>query len=358
VDALARPVRLGALEVRNRAFVAPLAAVSDVPFRRMCREQGASLAYVEMLSAEAIVRRNPRTLAMLARDASEDVLGVQVTGPNPEVIGEAVRFLDGEGFDTIDLNMGCPVRKIVAAGWGSAYLRDPERLSRAVGAAREATSRPLSAKIRTGEVRSKINVSETAARVAAAGADFLTIHGRTRTDDYSIAVDVGAIRDGGVCARAASRRAMVVIGNGDVFDRAGAGRMIEAGCDAVMISRGALGNPWVFRELLGDSSPVTVAEWLDGALRHLDRHEAFYRGHPLACFLARKHLRWYARGFPGSRTLRDRLSLVEDFPAARTMLREFAAGLAADRARDRIHDVAADPKTDMERDADRAAAGG
>lgn len=352
------PIRLAGLELANRAFLAPLAAVSDIPFRRICQTLGAGLTYVEMLSAEAILRRSPRTMEMMARHPDEALLGVQVTGSTPEQVARAIAFLDAEGFEAIDVNMGCPVRKIVGAGWGSAFLCDPERITRTMAAGRAATARAFSAKVRLGFTRAQLNVVEVTARIAAAGADMVTIHGRTRDEDYGTAADLDGVARGLQSARiAAGERGLVCVGNGDVFDPESARRMLAAtGADAVMVSRGALGNPWIFRDLLaGRTLPVTLGEWAAVVETHLALHEETYAGKTIAPVLARKHLRWYARGFPGVKRLRDRFGYVESLDEARALLREFVAGLPASTERDELRDGShgSDPKYDMDRRLDR-----
>jgi len=357
------PILIRDLALPNRVVLAPLAGVSDVPFRRICAEMGAALTYVEMLASNAILRGNRRTLRMWARHGSEARLGVQLTGPTPEEIAEAVRVLDGEGFDLIDINMGCPVRKIVRKGWGSAMLQDPERVSRTVRAARLATSRPLSVKIRLGYTRSAINVEEIAARVAGEGADMLVIHGRTRADRYDVAVDYPGIARGIAAARSVAGPSFRACGNGDVLNRTAAARMLaETGCDLVMVSRGALGNPWIFPMVLDPAKPEPdTAEWLETALRHLDYHQAFYGDDPRAAVLARKHLLWYAIGFPGMRRFRSVLSTVSTLDDARRLLRDYVAQLPRGTRRHEpgLADVAPpdfEPKYDMDREEDRAAA--
>jgi tRNA-dihydrouridine synthase len=233
-----------------------------------------------------------------------------------------VTRLAGLGFDQIDLNMGCPVRKIVGAGWGAAFLKQPDRLSQTVAAARAATDRALSVKCRLGFDRHHINIDETSRRIAEGGADLLTIHGRTRADSYAQAVDydrmAGAFSH---CRRL--RPGLVLAGNGNVLDLASALEMAgRTACDAVMISRGALGNPWVFRQLLDqDPRPPTLEEWLDGVLRHLAYHQEFHGENSLSAHRVRKHLAWYIRGFPRARETRDCLTLVESLDEAVKRLR-------------------------------------
>jgi nifR3 family TIM-barrel protein len=351
------PLEIGALTLRNRAILAPLAGVSDPAFRRICGEFGAGLTYVEMLSAEAVNRGSPRTVEMMARHPDEDVLGVQVTGPSASEIARAVRVLDAKGFDAIDINMGCPVRKIVSSGWGCAFLKDPARITETVGAARAATAKPLSVKVRIGYDRGVCTVADTASRVAAAGADMLTIHGRFRTDDYSVPVRCEPMASG--FAAAGGRIAKV--GNGDVMDYASAARLVtQGGCDAVMVSRGALGNPWIFSELVsGRPAAPTIAEWEDVVLRHIQYHEEFHGEGELPARRLRKHLIWYACGFPRCNRERNRFNSVESLREAREIVRAYAAGLPRSLRRYESSDRnlgPSDPKCQMDRAADSAAA--
>ena len=357
---IAEPVQLGSLTLPNAVYLAPLAGVSDVPFRRICSELGAGLTYVEMLSSIALLHGNRRTREMLGRHADERIVGVQVTGPKPELVGQSVKLLHEHGFETIDINMGCPVRKIVGSGSGAAFLKDVPRIRQTIALARAATSRPLSIKIRLGFTPDTINVEETAAIIAAEGADQITIHGRTREDSYAVPVSYPGIALGLKAARAV-RPDILTIGNGDVMDAESAHIMIrETGCRGVMVSRGALGNPWIFEEILGRrNQPPTLAEWGDVVTRHLDYHEAFYGNTELAARLTRKHLIWYASGFPYSHRLREQINQVSSLPEARAMIRQYVSDGPADLRRYTATGSAAkanhryDPKYDMDRTLDR-----
>lgn len=357
----AAPLEVGSLRLPNRALLAPLAGVSDVPFRRICREHGAGLTYVEMLSAVALLIRNRKTVEMLARHPSETILGVQVTGPDPDRVFAAVRLLDGEGFDTIDLNMGCPVRKIVQSGLGAALLQDTARLRQIVVAARAATRRPLSVKIRLGFSASAINVEENAAAIAEAGADMITIHGRTREDSYAVRVRYPGIAAGIRAARAKNPR-IVCIGNGDILAADDASRMMrETACDGVMVSRGALGNPWIFRALSGRGpEDPTVEEWEAVVLRHLDYQAEHYGDTIHSARMMRKHLLWYASGFPHVNRLREAFNAVDSLREARRLVSRFAHSLPPDLRRgeelSRAAALAADPKWQMDRALDRGVA--
>jgi nifR3 family TIM-barrel protein len=268
-------------------------------------------------------------------------------------------LLDDLGFDAIDLNMGCPVRKIVGSGSGAALLKDVDRLRRTVEAARAVTRRPLSVKIRLGFSPDTINVEETATLIAQAGADQITIHGRTREDSYAVPVQRAGIARG-LRAAALHRPTMVTVGNGDILDAASAHAMVrETGCRAVMVSRGAMGNPWIFEEILGRRvRPPQLGEWCELVLRHLDYHEAFYGDNELSARLTRKHLIWYASGFPHSHRLREQMNHVTSLAAARAIIQHYQRDYPADLRRfedtataRRTHDH--DPKHEMDRQMDR-----
>lgn len=367
IERLREPIQVGSVQLPNRVLLAPLAGVSDIPFRRICQEMGAGLTSVEMLSAAAITHKAHRTMDMARRHPEEPLLGVQITGPSPEIIAEGIRRLEPVAYDLIDINMGCPVRKIIARGCGSALLRDPEQVGRIVSQALASTSRPLTVKIRLGFDRSELNVEENASRITQAGACLLTIHGRTRSENYHYAVDYDGIAAGVRAARAAAdHQPPVLVGNGDVFGRDGARRMIErTDCDAVMVSRGALGNPWVFADILGrrDEQP-TAEEWRDVVLRHLDYHATFYQSEKIAAVLFRKHLLWYLHGFPGVKRMRDRCSTIPSVEAARAAIDEFAGSLPAGLHRYADKAMAGsgrpeadyDPKYEMDRKRDRGVA--
>ena len=349
------PLICRGLTIPNGVFLAPLAGVSDTPFRRICRELGAGLTYVEMLNTVALLSKSKRTVEMLARHPSETILGVQLTGRTPEAVARGVALLDSRGFDTIDINMGCPVRKIINSECGSAFLRNPPRISATVEAARAATSRPLSVKFRVGFDRPAYTVEDTTRRVVEGGADMFTIHGRFRSDDYSVRVEFDAIRRG---LQAVPAGSAVTVGNGDVMDYKSARAMVDAtGCDAVMVSRGALGNPWIFQEILEDRIVTpTIAEWEDVVLRHIDYQEQCYGDHLFAAARLRKHLIWYASGYPHSNRLRNRFNAVTTMEEARTVAREFAAFYPRELRRfvdTRIREDHLDPRKAMDRQLDR-----
>lgn len=343
-------------------ILAPLAGVSDIPFRRICSQLGADLTYVEMLSAVAINHNSERTLRMMARHPSESILGVQVTSGTAKDMGEAVRFLNDQNLDTIDINMGCPVQKVVKSGSGSGILKDPSRVYGTVSAARAATAKPLSAKIRLGWDANSRNYLEVGKAIEDAGADWITVHGRTRCDDYSSPVDIHAI------AELKDALGIPVIGNGNVMTVSDARLMLAAGTpDGVMVSRGSLGNPWVFREIRTGEAAVSAAEWSDIVLQHLRWQKDEYGDAAAAAVCMRKHLLWYAKGWPGAKKWRERLTTAADLDAAGAMIREFYGELVQAGANLRSSGASADdgfagrfvwdPKYEMDRALDRGVGG-
>lgn len=325
------PFLVGTLKLPNRTVLAPLAGVSDIPFRRICQDFGVGLTFVEMLSAKAINYRNKKTFDMMARHQSEAVLGVQLTGTNADDIAQAIRILDGMSFDMIDLNMGCPIKKVTKVGCGSALLVDLEKLDEILARAREATAKPLSAKIRLGFEHALYNVAETSTLIAKHKFNMLTIHGRFRTDKYTVPCNHAGIKIGLQAAHELSEN-IVGLANGDIFKHQDAQEIIRnTEADAVMVSRGALGSPWVFRELLGNESyKPNLQEWHEVIVKHLAYQEEHYGNTRLAAILMRKNLLWYAKGFLGVASLKVKLSLVDSLADAKAIISKFYQNLRYD----------------------------
>lgn len=340
----------------NPVLLAPLAGVSDHPFRRVCARQGADLTYVEMLSATALLFESPRTYQMAKRHPDESILGVQITGKSADEVGRAVAILDKMPYETIDINMGCPVQKVVKAGCGSAILKDPARVAETVRLAKASTDKPLSVKIRLGWDNKTLTGLECAQAAAEAGAAWITVHGRLRSDDYATPVDldgIGAIK---------SQISCPVIGNGNLFGRGDTQHMSRAaGVDGTMVSRGALGNPWIFREIKTGDASVSLSEWRDTVLDHLRWQGEEYNYSVGSAVCMRKHLLWYVKGWPGARTLRDQLSQMSSLTEAAAAIATFADDLAAQGQLSRLpfqlEGVASrfvwDPKFEMDRGLDR-----
>ncbi len=303
------------------AFLAPLAGVSDHAFRRVCYEQGAHLAYVEMLSATALLYKSPKTYEMAERHPDEPKLGVQLTAKTHEELEKATAILDQMNFDAIDINMGCPVKKIVKQGCGSAVLKDPELVYKYVAAARRSTSKPLTAKIRMGWDHQSINHVEVAQAIESAGADWMVIHGRCRSDRYDVAVNLESIKE---CVDSIN---IPVLGNGNIFSNLDSKTMIRhTGAAGVMVSRGALGNPWVFKSLKQISQKdfqPTIEEWASVVDRHLLYQQEIWGDTRNGAVRMRKHLLWYSKGWNIGKAFREKVSSVDTISDARVMIAKF-----------------------------------
>ena len=302
-----------------RVLLAPMAGVTDVAFRALCREQGADMAFTEMVSAKGLSYANEKTRHLLDLAPGEDKVAVQLFGHEPDVMAREAAWIEeamGESLAYLDVNMGCPARKIVSKGDGSALMREPDLAASIVRAVKGAVSHPVTVKFRRGWAEGDETAPEFARRMEAAGADGCAVHGRYALQLYRGHADWGAI------ARVKEAVAMPVVGNGDVRTGADAVRLAaQTGCDAVMIARGAEGNPWVFAQvkaaLAGEEEPPapTVAERIAMARRHarlLEQRE----GRNIVRM--RKHAMWYLAGLPGAAAARGRINYCtapEDFDA-------------------------------------------
>lgn len=299
-------------------MLAPLAGVSDYPFRSVCEENGADLTYVEMLSATALCYGSEKTFDMLFRHESEKKVGVQITSKSVDEMARSTEIVNKYPFETIDINMGCPVKKVVKAGCGSAILRDPERVYETTEAAVQNSDKPVSVKIRLGWTPGELTYLEVADAAESAGASWLTVHGRTRSDDYSAPVDLERI------AELKRRLSIPVIGNGNVFSFEDAEHMKRVtGVDGVMVSRGALGNPWVFREIKTGNKRVDLGEWAQLVDRHLKRQIETYADQPFSAVCMRKHLLWYLKGWPGVKAVKDEVTRSESNTEARKVIERY-----------------------------------
>lgn len=307
-----KELRIGNLTLDNPFFLAPLAGITDSPFRSLCKEQGAALVFTEMVSGKGLWYGDKNTGKLLYIAPEEEPVGFQIFGHEPEVMAFTARELDKMPGALIDINMGCPVPKIVKNGEGSALLKNPDLIYDVVAATVKNTSKPVTVKIRIGWDSDSINAVEVAHAISAAGASAVTVHGRTREQYYSGKADWSVI--------AAVKRAVdiPVVGNGDVVDAASALAMIEqTDCDFVMVGRGALGNPWVFRELIaawkGEELPPrpTASEKKAMMLRHLQGIESI-KGEYAAVREMRKHVGWYLKGVPGAAAFRGRVNQITD----------------------------------------------
>ena len=303
-------MKIGNVTLDNPFFLAPLAGITDAPFRRICKEQGAGMVYSEMVSGKGLYYNDKATEKLLRIYEDEKPVAFQIFGSEPEIIGFTAKKLADRENCIMDINMGCPVPKVVRNGEGSALLKDPKLVETIIAAAVENAGKPVTAKIRIGWDADTINAVEIAKAIEAAGASAVGVHGRTREQYYSGKADWDVIRQ---VKKAVS---IPVIGNGDVFSGNDAIRLMEeTGCDFVMIARGALGNPWIFREALalwkGQTVPPPPSrkEKAELVLKHFDLLLE-EKGEYAAVREMRKHAGWYLKGIPGSAGLRRQLNTV------------------------------------------------
>jgi nifR3 family TIM-barrel protein len=317
---------IGPYPLRNPFILAPMAGVSEKPFRVLAFELGAALCPTELVSAQGLMRANARTVRYLRHDEDiERPYSLQIFGGEPEVMAQAAVVGKQWGAQIIDLNMGCPVKKVTKSGAGSALLCDPPRAADIVRKVHEATGLPVTAKIRSGWDAHNRNYLEVAAALEDAGCAALAVHPRTRAQGYSGHADWSVIAD---LKRAVKR--MPIIGNGDVKTPADAQRMLATtGCDFVMIGRGALGNPWIFRQLLG-GPPPSNAERAALVLRHFNDHLAFVGDEVGAVRAFRKHLAWYAHGLRNAASFRAEVNQLDSADAVKRGVDRFFGAAEVD----------------------------
>lgn len=314
----------------NPLVLAPMAGITDLPFRIICREQGAGIVYSEMVSAEALIRDQARTLALLATDDRERPVAFQLFGSRPESLAGAAAILSRRDIDIIDINMGCPVPKVLKSGSGSALLKDLGLARAIMDAAVGASSKPVTVKIRLGWDQQSIVAVELARAAEQAGIAAIAVHGRTRSQGFSGKADWTMIRSVKDSVR------IPVIGNGDVRSGGDAKRMLaETGCDGVMIGRAIQGNPWIFREARASlngiaAPPPTVVERRQTMLRHL-RDIVARLGENVGVREMRKHLCWYTKGLPGGGEFRERINHVERMSDVISGIDEFFVRLGGPR---------------------------
>lgn len=316
-------VRIGDITLENPFILGPMAGVTDQPFRILCREQGAALVSMEMVSANAVRYGNKKTLEFINISGKEHPVSMQLFGPDPETMALAAERLSDEPFDILDINMGCPMPKIVNNHEGSALMRDLPKAGAIVRAVRAVSTRPVTVKIRSGFNENEINAVEAARVLEDAGASAIAVHGRTREQYYTGKADWEIIR------RVKEAVSIPVIGNGDVNSAEDAARMMrETGCDAVMIARGARGNPWIFADCLhyfrtGEHLPVPdIDERRAMMLRHA-RMQLAEKGAHLGILQMRKHVAWYTAGCRDSAALRDRINRVTSYEELEEVLGEW-----------------------------------
>jgi tRNA-dihydrouridine synthase B len=304
-------MRAGSVEIPGNVLLSPLCGVTDSPFRRIARRHGAAMVFCEMTSSDGLVRKNSKTYELLEYRPEERPIGAQLCGSDPEVMAEAARICEGLGFDTLDLNYGCPVRKVIAREAGAAMLTDLDRLERVTTAVVNAVTLPVTAKIRIGWDKTSTNAPDVAKVLERSGVRWVTVHARTRSEKFTGEAHWDVI------AEVKRSISLPVIGNGDVKTPEDALRMVsETGCDGVMVGRGSFGNPWLFERahrLLNGEDPgegPTPRERIATAIGHL--HDLAAKKGDYAAVLMRKHIAWYVRG------LYDNSSLCRDVNHSKT----------------------------------------
>ena len=304
-------LKIGNVELENNLILAPMAGVTDLPFRLLCKEQGCGLMYTEMVSAKAILYKNRNTGPLMEVRPEEVPVALQVFGSDPEIVSDIAAQVEDGPYAFIDINMGCPVPKIVNNGEGSALMKNPKLVEEILTALVKKVKKPVTVKFRKGFDDDHINAVEIARIAESCGVSAVAVHGRTRAQFYSGKADWDIIRQVKEAVK------IPVIGNGDIFTPEDAKRMLyETGCDGLMIARGAKGNPWIFSrtlhyletgELLG---PPDKEELKETILRHAQLQIQF-KGEYLGLCEMRKHLSWYTVGLPHSSSLRNDVNQTE-----------------------------------------------
>lgn len=317
---MTRQWKIGPVEIENPFVLAPMAGITDLPFRELCKEQGAGLLYTEMVSAKAISYRNRNTIPLMEISPGENPVALQIFGSEPELMAEVAKSIEDQPFDILDINMGCPVPKVVNNGEGSALLKNPELIRKIVSAVSRAVKKPVTVKMRIGFEGADVDPVETAKIMEDAGAAAIAVHGRTRQQYYSGKADWDTIR------KIKEAVSVPVIGNGDVDSPKKAEAMLkETGCDGVMIGRAVRGNPWIFREMnyyfeTGELLPrPSVEELKEMILRHA-RRQIEKKGEYTGIREMRKHVAWYTAGMRHSAGIRRESNLISGYEELKALL--------------------------------------
>ncbi|MDR3072641.1 MAG: tRNA dihydrouridine synthase DusB [Clostridiales Family XIII bacterium] len=320
--------RIGSFEVGGHFFLAPLAGITDRPFRRLCREQGAAFVYSEMVSAKGLWYKDQKSFDLLKTCSEEAPIGFQLFGSDPEIMGEVTEQIETCSNVLLDVNMGCPVSKVVRNGEGSALLKTPELAAEIVAEIVKHTSKPVTAKIRMGWDDSSVNAVSFAQLLESAGAAAISVHGRTREQFY------GGQADWNIIGEVKSSVKIPVLGSGDVFTAEDAVDMLkQTGCDGVLIARGALGNPWIFREaesLLSGMSREEMASMVPSLFEIAEMFvkqlelTAEEKGEYVAVREMRKHTGWYFKGQAGVTRLKTEVNHIRKLEELTSEIRRFA----------------------------------
>ncbi len=314
-------LKIGSVTLDNNILLAPMAGVTDLPFRLLCREQEAGLVCMEMVSAKAILYKNKNTESLLTIHPQEGPVSLQLFGSDPKILSEMARQIEERPFSILDINMGCPVPKVVGNGEGSALMKQPKLVEEIVTAVVKAVKKPVTVKIRKGFNDTCVNAVEIARIAEQCGAAAVMIHGRTREQYYTGEADWEII------AKVKDKLSIPVIGNGDIKDGTSAEAILrQTGCDGIMVGRAARGNPWIFRQIAaylqdGTVLPAPEKEEIRATILRHAKMQLEYKGEYTGIREMRKHVSWYTAGMPDSARLRRTVNMVESFAALEELVR-------------------------------------
>lgn len=328
-------LRIGNVELENNVILAPMAGVTDLPFRMLCKEQGCGLVCTEMVSAKAILYKNKNTKELLEVREEERPVSVQLFGSDPDIVSDMAHQIEDGPYDIIDFNMGCPVPKVAGNGEGSALMKNPKLAEQILSAMVRKVHKPVTVKFRKGFDDNSVNAVEIAKIAESCGVAAVAVHGRTREQYYSGKADWEIIRQVKEAVK------IPVIGNGDIFTPEDAKRMIEeTGCDGLMVARGARGNPWLFRRInhyldTGILLPVPDEEEICRMILRHARLQIELKGELLGMKEMRKHVAWYTAGMPHSAAIRRESNLLETYEELEKLLLDRLCGRMHQAAEER-----------------------